>query len=76
MNARMLSRLKRLETQPGSLPPWGFRWGLLKRLPEDYVGECHVVIVEREPPSSSNTGPVRIRGTAWTGAAGVREPVS
>ena len=56
MNARMLSRLKRLETQPGLLPPSGFRWGLLKRLPEDYIGERHVAIVEREPPSSSNTG--------------------
>jgi hypothetical protein len=29
---------------------------VLKRLPEDYVGERHVVIVEREPLSSSNTG--------------------
>ena len=56
MNARLLSRLKRLETQPRLLPPCGFRWGLLKRLPEDYVGERHVVIVEREPPPSSNTG--------------------
>jgi hypothetical protein len=56
MNVRLLSRLKRLETQPELRPPCGFRWGLLKRLLEDYVGERHVVIVERELPSSSNTG--------------------
>jgi hypothetical protein len=31
-----------------------FRIGLLKRLPEDYVGERHVVIIEREPFSSSH----------------------
>ena len=56
MHARILSRLHRLERQPGLRPPGGLRWGLLKRLPEDYVGERHVVVVEREPPSSSNTG--------------------
>jgi hypothetical protein len=55
MNARMLSRLKRLETHPGLHPRCEYRIGLLKRLPEDYVGERHVVIVEKEGTSSSGT---------------------
>jgi hypothetical protein len=55
MKARTLSRLKRLETHPGQRPPLAFRIGLLKRLPADYVGERHVVIVEREPFSSFHT---------------------
>ena len=57
MKARMLSRLERLETHPGLRPPLAFRIGLLKRLPEEYVGERHVVIVEREPFSSFHSGP-------------------
>jgi hypothetical protein len=52
----MLSRLKRLEAQPGLRPRCALRWGVLKRLPEDYVGERHVVIVESEPPASSHGG--------------------
>jgi hypothetical protein len=55
MKARMLSRLERLETHPGLRPPCAFHIGLLKRLPEDYVGERHVVILEREPFSSFDT---------------------
>jgi hypothetical protein len=42
MQARVLSRLRRLRTRTG--------------FPEDYVGERHVVIVEREPLPSSHTG--------------------
>ena len=56
MSARTLSRLKRLESHPGLRPPCVMRWGVLKKLPEDYVGERHVVIVESDPPSSSETG--------------------
>jgi hypothetical protein len=41
-------------TQP--LPPCGLRWGLLNRLPEDYVGERHVVIGENDRPYSSING--------------------
>lgn len=55
MKAALLSRLKRLETQPGLRPACEPRWGLLKRLPEDYAGARRVAIVEGEPPSS-NTG--------------------
>jgi hypothetical protein len=55
MKARMWSRLNRLESHPGLRPPLAFRIGLLKRLPQDYVGERHVVIVEREPFSSFHT---------------------
>jgi hypothetical protein len=56
MYSRMWSRLKRLEAQPGLRPRCALRWGVLRRLPEDYVGESHVVVVEREPPCSSHSG--------------------
>ena len=55
MKARMLSRLNRLESHPALRPTGVLRIGLLKRLPEDYVGERHVVMVEREPFSSFHT---------------------
>jgi hypothetical protein len=35
-------------------PPCAFRWGVLKRLPDDYVGERHIVVVEIE--GTSDTG--------------------
>jgi len=55
MQSRMWSRLKRLEAQRRLRPPV-LRWGVLKRLPEEYAGERHVVIVESELSSSSRTG--------------------
>jgi hypothetical protein len=56
MKAALLSRLKRLEAHPGLRPPYAYRIGPLKRLPEDYVGERHIVIVEEEDPPSRDTG--------------------
>ncbi|MGD0499652.1 MAG: hypothetical protein ABSC23_14590 [Bryobacteraceae bacterium] len=56
MNARLSSRLNRLEKLPGLCPSCAYRIGLLKRLLEDYVGERHIVIVEKEGTSSSDTG--------------------
>jgi hypothetical protein len=32
------------------------RWGLLKKLPEDYAGERHVAIVEIDPSCSPKAG--------------------
>ena len=54
MNERTLFRLKRLETQTELNSEPALRLGVLKRLPEDYVGERHVVIVEREMPASDD----------------------
>jgi hypothetical protein len=34
--------------------PLMLRYGWLKPLPEDYVGERHVVIVKREPTETPN----------------------
>jgi hypothetical protein len=52
MNARLLSRLQRLEAQQALSQPCLIQYGWLNRLPDDYVGERHVVTVKREP-----TGP-------------------
>lgn len=51
-----LFRFKRLETRTKLGSTCAFRWSVLKRLPEDYVSQRHVVIVERDPLTSSNTG--------------------
>ena len=56
MNARLLSRLRRLEDQKGLDSTCAFRLGVLKRLPEDYVGERHVVTVEGGSPSPDDSG--------------------
>jgi len=53
MRARLLARLKRLESSPGLRPPYSLQIGVLKRrLPADYVGERHMALIE----SSSRTG--------------------
>jgi hypothetical protein len=53
MRARLLARLKRLESRPGLRPPYSYQIGVLKRLlPADYVGERHIALIE----SSSRTG--------------------
>jgi hypothetical protein len=48
MTTRIVSRLKRLEARLESKPPCVLRYGRLKSLPDDFVGERHVVIVKRE----------------------------
>jgi hypothetical protein len=54
VNARVLSRLKRLEAQTGSQETCVIRLGVLKRLSEEYIGERHVV--ERGQSSSPDCG--------------------
>ena len=48
MRAALRSRLERLEVRAEPKKPHFFRSGYLKTLPADYVGERHVVIVNRE----------------------------
>jgi hypothetical protein len=69
--SRLLDRIKRLEQRPELAKPAVFRYGWLEPLPSDYAGERHVVIVKREQNRVAKLRVVRIRGTAWTGAAGV-----
>jgi hypothetical protein len=52
MKWTLLRRLKQLELRKHASPPLIFRFGLLKRLPEDYRGERHVVTVSRESTNS------------------------
>jgi len=51
MKASLRSRLERLEARTEVTPSF-FRYGWLKRLPSDYIGERHTVIVKREPTGS------------------------
>jgi hypothetical protein len=51
VRSRLLERIKRLEQMQELAKPSIFQYGWLKPLPEDYVGERHVVIVKREPES-------------------------
>jgi hypothetical protein len=52
IGARLLARLQKLEAQQPRDQPAMFRYGWLKPLQHDYVGERHVVIVKREPTRS------------------------
>jgi hypothetical protein len=54
VRSRLLERIKRLEQMQKLAKPSIFRSGCLKRLPEDYVGERHIVIVKREPTELPN----------------------
>ncbi len=47
-------RLKRLETRVATVPPAVFRYGWLKLLPGDFVGDRHVAIVKREATNAPN----------------------
>jgi hypothetical protein len=48
MRSRLIARLKRLEAITPPVPTF-VQYGWVTRLPKDYVGERHVVIVKREP---------------------------
>jgi hypothetical protein len=45
----LLSRLERLEVRTVGLRPVTVRMGKLRRLPEDYKGERHVVVAKQLP---------------------------
>ena len=48
-------RLERLEARTQAREPSIFRYGWVTRLPEDFTGERHTVIVMRQATGSSNT---------------------
>jgi hypothetical protein len=54
MRAALRSRLERLELVVEPKKPQLIRSGYLKTLPADFVGERHVVIVNREPGASGD----------------------
>jgi hypothetical protein len=54
MRSTLQARVAKLETQRQLAAPIIFRYGWLKPLPSDYVGERHVVIIKRERTDSSN----------------------
>jgi hypothetical protein len=54
MRPALLSRLQRLEVKTEMNTPVMFQYGWLRRLPSDFTGEKHVVIVKREPSRRSN----------------------
>jgi hypothetical protein len=55
MSSALKRRLNLLEIRVATVAaPVIFRYGWLRRLPKDFIGEKHVVIVSREPTQSSN----------------------
>ena len=55
MRGKLLTRLKRLESQVEMAKPRGLvRVGWLQPLPRDFIGERHVAIVTRESTGQSN----------------------
>jgi hypothetical protein len=53
MKSSLKSRIERLEARVPAKPPGTFRSGFVTCLPEDYVGERHMVVVTREPVEGS-----------------------
>lgn len=55
MKATILSRIQRLEAASSvSTAPAKFRYGWLKPLPADYVGDRHIVATSIQPTKSEN----------------------
>ena len=54
MTTKLKSRLERLEAQTRQARRSIIKVGRLKRLPDDYVGQRHVVDVDREAPRAPN----------------------
>jgi hypothetical protein len=54
MKTKLLTRLERLETQYQEARQSVMQVGSLKKLPEDFVGERHVVLVKRQQTSTPN----------------------
>jgi hypothetical protein len=52
MRATLISRLERLEATTANRRTVVYRYGYLKALPKDFVGERHVVIVKQESAGS------------------------
>jgi hypothetical protein len=52
MKTRLLSRLGRLETRNQETRQSVMQVGSLKKLPDDFVGERHVVVVKRQQTST------------------------
>jgi hypothetical protein len=52
MRVALISRLKRLEATTADRTVV-YRYGCLKALPKDFMGERHVVVVKRESTGSS-----------------------
>jgi hypothetical protein len=54
MKSTLITRLERLEERSREDRRSTMQFGLLKQLPDDFVGERHVVVVKRELTSTPN----------------------
>ena len=54
MRTKLLSRLERLEAVSQDARQSVMQVGSLKKLPYDFVGECHVVVVNRKSTGMPN----------------------
>jgi hypothetical protein len=54
MKTKLLSRLERLEAKAQDAREATIQIGVLKRLPDDFRGERHVIVAKRYPSSTPN----------------------
>ena len=54
MKSNLLARLERLETKLPVVGPVMLQYGWINRLPADFEGERHVVVVKRQPTANPN----------------------
>jgi hypothetical protein len=56
MNTKLRSRLERLEAQTRRARQSVIRIGIVRQLPDDFVGERHIAPVERGAPGTPDRG--------------------
>ena len=66
----MIYRLERLEAKTANRRTVVYRYGYLKALPKDFVGERHVVIVKKESAGSPYCEWLSFRRAAGTCSGG------
>ena len=54
IKSNLLARLERLETKVPAVGPVLFQYGWINRMPADFEGERHVVVVKRQPTANPN----------------------
>ena len=75
MRAKLLSRLERLEAVSQDARQSVMQVGSLKKLPDDFVGERHVVVVKRYPSGTPNWEPCEFEERPGPGAVRGKLPI-
>jgi len=76
MRSKLLSRLERLEAVSQDARQSVMQVGSLKKLPDDFVGERHVVVVKRYPSGTPNWEPCEFEERPGPAPSGVQDEAS